>query len=119
MTIACQLDGNGMQEVGLAQSDAAVDEERVIEISRSLRDGLRHGMCQSVVAADDEIVEGMARIDIRTRRAAALPVTRQPVLSWCNGLHDDLLTLFVERHRSRIDCVRHRSRLHAEIDVDR
>ena len=51
-----------MHEVGLAQSDAAVDEQWVVRPGRGLGDGPAGGMGELVRRADDEGVEGVTGI---------------------------------------------------------
>ena len=61
---------DGLHEVSLAHADAAVEEERVVSLRRTLGDGLAGGVGKLVAAADDEGVEGVARIQLRR----AIPV---------------------------------------------
>ena len=57
------LMADGVQEVGLAQSHAAIEEERVVRLARCLRDGQGGCVCQAVAAAHDKGIEGIARIE--------------------------------------------------------
>src|SRR5438105_3745985 len=50
-----------MHQVGFAQADAAVDEQRVIGARRRLRDGATRRMCELVGGTDDERVERITR----------------------------------------------------------
>ena len=52
-----------LQEVGLAEAGAAVDEERVVRLRRRLGDGERGGVGEAVGRADDEGVEGVLRVE--------------------------------------------------------
>src|SRR5207248_9001388 len=61
---------DGLHEVGLAHADAAIEEERVIGLRWPLRDGLARCVRKLISAADDESVEGVARIQLRS----AIPV---------------------------------------------
>ena len=67
---ALDLVADGVHQVGLAHADAAVEEERVVGLGRTLRDRLAGGVGELVAAADDEGVEGVARIQLR----GAVPV---------------------------------------------
>ena len=51
-----------LQEVGLAEPGAAVDEEGVVGLRRRLRHGERRGVREAVRRADDEEVEGVLRV---------------------------------------------------------
>ena len=50
-----------LQEMGLAEPGAAVDEERVVRLGRRLGDGERRGVGEAVRRADHEEVEGVLR----------------------------------------------------------
>ena len=50
---------DGLHQVGLAHSDAAVQKQRVIRLGRAFGDCARGGMGELVAGADDEIVEGV------------------------------------------------------------
>ena len=54
-------------QVRLAQTRPAVHEQRVVAVSRSLRDGERRGVREAVVGADDECRERVPRIEQRAR----------------------------------------------------
>ena len=58
-----QLVAHGLQQVRLAQTDAAVDEQRVVQLAR--RAGHVHGggTCHAVGATLDQILEGAGRIE--------------------------------------------------------
>ena len=64
-----------VQQVRLAESDPAVDEERVVGLGRQLGDRLAGGLGELVGRADDEGVEGVARVEAldRSRRRPAGP----------------------------------------------
>jgi hypothetical protein len=53
---------DGVQEVGLAESRVAVDEERVVGLRRRLGHGDSCGMSEPVGSADDEVVEVVLRV---------------------------------------------------------
>ena len=53
---------DGVEEVGLAQTGLAVDEERVVGLGRGLGDGDGRGIGEAVARADDEGVEGVLRV---------------------------------------------------------
>jgi hypothetical protein len=48
---------DGVQQVGLAQADAAPDKERVPRLTRGIGDGLGRGMGQLVAGAHDKSLE--------------------------------------------------------------
>ena len=50
---------DGVHQVGLAETDAAIDEERVVLAGRNLGDRARGGVRELVRRADDEGVEGV------------------------------------------------------------
>ena len=58
---------DGVHQVRLAQARPAVHEQRVVAVSRSLRDGERRGVREAVVGADDECRERVPRIEQRAR----------------------------------------------------
>ncbi len=53
---------NGMQQVGLAQPDAAVQEEWVVRLGRFLGYRLGGGMRQAVAGANHKVFKGIARV---------------------------------------------------------
>ena len=55
--------GDRVHDVSLAETDPAVNEERVVIFARLLGDRLRGGDRQSVVVADDEGVESVVGIE--------------------------------------------------------
>ena len=61
---------DGLHQMRLAHADAAIQEERVVGFGRTLGDGLACGMRELVAGADDESVEGVARVQLRR----AIPV---------------------------------------------
>ena len=58
-----QLVADGLHEVGLAETRAAVDEERIVTDAGFLRDRLAGGVGELAVIADDEAGEGVGRIE--------------------------------------------------------
>ena len=62
-----------VEEVGLAEPGASVDEERVVGVGRRLRDGERGGVREAVGRADHEGVEGVFGMEV----AAASTVGRE------------------------------------------
>ena len=66
-----RLVADGVQEVGLAEADAGVEVERIVERLAALvpGDAVGGGMGERVRAADDEALEGETRIE---RRAGEL-----------------------------------------------
>jgi hypothetical protein len=60
-----------LQEVGLAESGAAVDEEGVVGLRRSLGYGEGGGVREAVRRADHERVEGVLRVEPTDERFAA------------------------------------------------
>ena len=56
---------DGMQQVGLAQSGASVDEQRVVGPRRGLGDRQGRGVGEPVGRSGDIGVEGVARIELR------------------------------------------------------
>ena len=67
---------DGMQEMGLAQADAAVDEQRVIGVSRRLADAQGGGVGEPVGGPDDEALEGEPRVQPDRRASAPTPWAR-------------------------------------------
>ncbi len=52
-----------VQEVGLADAGRAVDEQRVVGLAGELGDGERGGVGEAVRVADDELLEGVLRVE--------------------------------------------------------
>ena len=52
-----------VHQVGLAEAHAAVQEERVVGVARALRHGQAGRVGEAVGRADDEVAEGVARVD--------------------------------------------------------
>ena len=61
--LAEDLVADGVQQVGLAEPDRTVEEERVVAVRGALGDGARGGVGELVRAADDEGVEGVLRVE--------------------------------------------------------
>ncbi len=55
---------NGLHQVGLAHSDPAVEEERVVGLRRTLRNRLAGGVGELIAAANDESIKGVAGIQL-------------------------------------------------------
>ena len=53
-----------MHEVGLAEPDAAVDEQRIVARARIVGDGERRRVREAVAAPDDELVENVAGVEL-------------------------------------------------------
>ena len=58
------LIADGMHQVGLAESDAAIDEHRVVGLARLLGDLQRRGPRQLVGLALNEVVEGEVAVEV-------------------------------------------------------
>ena len=67
------LVADGMHQVGLAEAHAAVQEERVVGVARALRDRQARGVGEAVGRPDDEVREGVARVDVGRAALAADP----------------------------------------------
>ena len=64
--LAPQFPGDGMHQVGLAQADAAVQEQRIEADARRLfGDAARAGIGKLIGLADDEVIEREPRIEHR------------------------------------------------------
>ena len=63
-----QFPSNRVHQVGLAQPDAAIEEERVERDRATLGHAARGGMCQFVGFAYDETVKGKSPVQRRTRQ---------------------------------------------------
>ena len=61
------LVADGVHQVGLAHADAAVEKERIVGLRWALGDGFGGGAGELVAVADDEGVEGVARVELRRR----------------------------------------------------
>ena len=66
-----------VEQVGLAETDPAVDEERVVGLRRQLGHRLAGGLGELVGVADDEGVEGVARRTGRSTAATAGELARR------------------------------------------
>ena len=53
-----------VHQVGLAQTDAAVQKERIVGVRRGPGDGLRGGVGEPVGVADDELFKSIASIKV-------------------------------------------------------
>ena len=62
-----------VHQVGLAEADAAVQEERVVGVARALRHRQAGRVGQAVGRPDDEVREGVARVDGRPARPRRRP----------------------------------------------
>lgn len=54
---------DGLEEVGFAEAGAAVEEERVVGGAGGVADGDATGVGETVAGADDEVVEGVLRVE--------------------------------------------------------
>jgi hypothetical protein len=59
------LDADGLEQVCLAEADAAEDEERVVVLAGVVGDGDAGRVGELVGRPDDELIEGVARVDAR------------------------------------------------------
>ena len=55
---------DGVHQMSLAHSDAAVDEQRIVGPCRRGRDRLRGGVRELIAGTDHEVVEGELDIDL-------------------------------------------------------
>ena len=62
---ALHLVADGVHQVGLAHAHAAIQEERIVGARRPLGHRQRGGARKLVAVADDEGVEGVARVELR------------------------------------------------------
>ncbi len=62
---ALYLVADGVHQVGLAHAHAAVEEERIVGLGGALGHGQRGGAGKLVAVADDEGIEGVARVELR------------------------------------------------------
>ena len=53
---------DGVQQVGLSQTNPTIKEQRIVSPGRTFGDGHRSGVRQTVAGADHEIIESIARI---------------------------------------------------------
>ena len=60
-----------VHQVGLAEAHPAVQEQRVVGVTGSLRDRQRRGVGEAVGRADDEVRERVARVDVGRPALAA------------------------------------------------
>src|SRR5690625_7087740 len=74
-----------MQQVRLAQARAAVDEQRVVGLGRSLRDGRGRRLGEAVGGADHEGVEGVLAVEARVLAEPGLGGTRRAPRSRSRG----------------------------------
>lgn len=62
---------DGVEQMGFAKANSAIDKKRVVGFARRLGDGEGGGMGKGVVAADDKSVESISWIE-RVRAADAV-----------------------------------------------
>ena len=74
---ALHLVADGVHQVRLAHSHAAIEEERIVGARGPLGDGQRGGARKLVAVADDEVVEGVARIQLRGGRPVEARLLRR------------------------------------------
>ena len=70
LLVADDVLADGVQQMRLAQADAAVEEQRVVGLAGRLGDGQGGGVGKVVVVADDEGVEGVLGIEAESWLAA-------------------------------------------------
>lgn len=102
---------DGVEQVGLAQSGVAVDEERVVGLRRSLGHRDRCGVGEAVRRADDEVVEVVLRVEPRlgpAARARGVDLARHEgcldVLAGCGALLHRFLDGFGVLRHVRVDA---------------
>ena len=71
------LMADGVGEMRLAESDAAVDEERVVVVAGLARDRLGGGVRELVGRPDDEVRERVLAVQLGVRRTMIEPAARQ------------------------------------------
>src|SRR3989304_4652944 len=69
---------DGVHEVGLAEPDAAVDEQWVVDVPGVLGHRETGGVSQLVRRPDDEVLEREARVEPRLERREHGPSRRAP-----------------------------------------
>ena len=74
-----------VHQVGLAEADPAVQEQRVVGVAGALGDRQAGGMGQAVGRADDEVGEGVAGVEVRRPALAADPGRLEPDLLGVRG----------------------------------
>src|SRR5512146_1492734 len=68
MLTAFYLVADGVHQVSLAHSYAAIQEERIVGARRTLSNGQRSCASKLIAVADHEIVERVARVELRCCR---------------------------------------------------
>ena len=63
---ALYLVSDGMHQMCLAHADAAVEKQRIVGLGRTLCDSQRGRAGELIAVADDEVVEGVARVELRS-----------------------------------------------------
>ena len=94
--LLADADDRWRAEVGLAEADATIDEERVVLVGRDLGDRARRGVRELVRRADDVRVEGVLGEQVG-RRLIASRFGCRPGPTWCRS-H----VVGATRHRRRI-----------------
>ena len=74
------LVADGVHQVGLAEAHAAVQEERVVGVARAFRHRQARRVGQPVGRADDEVGEGVARVEVGRSALATDPRRLDPHL---------------------------------------
>src|SRR5438105_15754378 len=77
---ALYLMSNGLHQVGLAHSNAAVEEQRVVGLGGTLRHRLCRSVRELIAGADHESLEGVAGIQQRS----AIPIKARLGLARCS-----------------------------------
>ena len=67
VVIAEHVGADGVQQMRLAEPRTAIDEQRVVRLSGRLRHGHGGGMGEPVRRSDDEGVEGVLGVEVRSR----------------------------------------------------
>ena len=80
------LVADGVHQVRLAEPHAAVQEERVVGVPRALGDRQARGVGEAVGRPDDEVGEGVARVEVGRPALAADPGRLDPDLLLRGGV---------------------------------
>ena len=89
---------DGLHQVRLAEPHPAVEVQRVVRLAGRVGDGARGGVSELVARADDEVLEGVARVEAR----AALAGERRVVGGRRGGEELGLRTGLVGQHEAHV-----------------